>query len=144
MATLRMLLMEPLVVDQHVARERLRLVPCQHMYVDLCVCVCMCSPIDASITSYHLPHPPTHITHTHLSNLPSFSTHSIQEERIRQLLSKPFRVPIPNYTGSSVHRGLGMRRTGMRAALHDPYEEGALVLYTPRELSAHEQLTANM
>lgn len=35
-----------------------------------------------------------------------------------------------------------MRRGSyVRAALHDPFEEGALVLHTPRELSAHEQLT---
>ncbi len=32
----------------------------------------------------------------------------------------------------------------MRAALHDPYEEGALVLYTPKELSAHEKLSVDM
>eukprot|EP00731_Ephydatia_muelleri_P018094 Em0011g134a len=65
------------------------------------------------------------------------------EDRIRALLAKPFRVPIPNYQGSSLMpRGLGMRRQGAKAALHDPFEEGALVLYTPKELSAHEQLTA--
>lgn len=34
-----------------------------------------------------------------------------------------------------------MRRSGLKSALHDPYEEGALVLYTPKDLSAHEQLT---
>jgi len=28
----------------------------------------------------------------------------------------------------------------MRTALHDPFEDGALVLYSPREMSAHEQL----
>ena len=45
------------------------------------------------------------------------------------------------FTGSSLmQRGLGMRRPGSKAALHDPFEEGALVLYTPKELSAHEQL----
>ena len=43
----------------------------------------------------------------------------------------------------TLQRGLGMRRHGVRAALHDPFEEGALVLYTPREMSAHEQLTTN-
>ena len=142
------------------------------------------------------------------------SSCSTQEERIRTLLSKPFRVPIPNYNGefrrqvsscarilpsyfshlpyllplaislapshhlhthlpilsfllplplltspspptisllpppdsphqgvATFQRGLGMRRrAGMRTALHDPFEEGALVLYTPKELSAHEQL----
>ena len=41
-------------------------------------------------------------------------------------------------------RGLGMRRGNyVRASVHDPYEENALVLYTPRELSAHEQLAVD-
>ena len=41
-------------------------------------------------------------------------------------------------------RGLGMRRGNyVRASLHDPFEENALVLYTPKELSAHEQLTTD-
>ena len=49
---------------------------------------------------------------------------------------------ICTFTGSSLmSRGLGMRRQAAKASLHDPFEEGALVLYTPRELSAHEQLT---
>ena len=28
----------------------------------------------------------------------------------------------------------------MKCCLHDPYADGALVLYTPPEVSAHEQL----
>ena len=69
-----------------------------------------------------------------------------QEERIKRILAKPFKVPMPNYQCSSLQsRGLGMRRTsGARVALHDPFEEGALVLYTPKELSAHEQLTTDV
>ena len=35
-------------------------------------------------------------------------------------------------------RALGVRRQGTRQPLHDPDEEGALVLYSPQELSAHE------
>ena len=31
----------------------------------------------------------------------------------------------------------------MRCALHDPHTEGALVLYTPSELTAHEKLTVD-
>ena len=72
---------------------------------------------------------------------------NLQEERIRSILSKPFKVPMANYQSSSClqSRGLGMRRTsGARVALHDPFEEGALVLYTPKELSAHEQLTTDV
>ncbi len=33
-----------------------------------------------------------------------------------------------------------MRRTGGRQPLHDPDAEGALVLFTPRELTEHERL----
>jgi DNA repair and recombination RAD54-like protein len=33
-----------------------------------------------------------------------------------------------------------LRRSGARVALFDPYAEGALVLYTPPELTAHEKL----
>ena len=34
-----------------------------------------------------------------------------------------------------------MRRTsGMKGPLYDPYEEDALVLYSPAELTAHEKL----
>ncbi|KAF8793286.1 DNA repair and recombination protein RAD54-like [Argiope bruennichi] len=62
------------------------------------------------------------------------------EELIRQILSKPFRVPIPNYNGSYRHRTLGLRRSGVKTALHDPDEEGSLVLYTPVATTVHEQL----
>ena len=44
--------------------------------------------------------------------------------------------------GSAGGRGLGLRRSGVKTSLHDPFEEGALVLYEPSELTAHEQLTA--
>ena len=37
-------------------------------------------------------------------------------------------------------KSLGMRRKSMKCCLHDPYADGALVLYTPPEVSAHEQL----
>ncbi|WAR23728.1 RAD54-like protein [Mya arenaria] len=42
--------------------------------------------------------------------------------------------------GSTLNRVLGLRRTGARQPLHDPFEDGALVLYIPPELSAHDQL----
>ncbi|XP_026563004.1 DNA repair and recombination protein RAD54-like [Pseudonaja textilis] len=62
------------------------------------------------------------------------------EAFIRSILSKPFKVPIPNYTGPLGLRALGIKRSGGRHALHDPFEEGALVLYEPPPLSAHDQL----
>lgn len=37
-------------------------------------------------------------------------------------------------------RALGMRRLNGLQPLHDPSEEGALILYTPPKLSAHDQL----
>ncbi|KAI8774132.1 DNA repair and recombination protein RAD54 [Biomphalaria glabrata] len=62
------------------------------------------------------------------------------EELIKKILSKPFKVPLPNYQGGGLNRALGVRRQGARQPLHDPFEEGALVLYSPPELSAHEQM----
>lgn len=37
-------------------------------------------------------------------------------------------------------RPLGLRHSMIRCALFDPYTEGALVLFTPPELSAHDAL----
>lgn len=54
------------------------------------------------------------------------------------MLSKPFKIPIPNYQGSLLSRALGIRRQGTRQPLHDPEAENALILYAPVELSAHE------
>ncbi|XP_023363628.1 DNA repair and recombination protein RAD54-like [Otolemur garnettii] len=65
---------------------------------------------------------------------------SQHEAFIRSILSKPFKVPIPNYQGPLGFRALGLKRAGVRRALHDPLEEGALVLYEPPLLSAHDQL----
>ncbi|XP_065206772.1 DNA repair and recombination protein RAD54-like [Planococcus citri] len=65
---------------------------------------------------------------------------SIHEELIRSILSKPFKVPILNYSGNGGSRALGIKRDGVRRALHDPTEPGALVLYTPPQLSAHDLL----
>ncbi|KAG7190042.1 hypothetical protein KM043_006190 [Ampulex compressa] len=63
---------------------------------------------------------------------------SEHEERVRKLLSKPFKIPIPGYELSG--RALGIRLSGPRRPLHDPYEANALVVYTPPELSEHEKL----
>ena len=59
---------------------------------------------------------------------------------IRRLLNKPFKIPIPNYSPSSYGRSLGVRRSGARQPLHDPEEEGALVLYSPPPVSEHDKL----
>lgn len=64
----------------------------------------------------------------------------LQEALIKKLLSRPFKVPIANYQGPLNGRALGVRRDGVRRSLHDPEAPGALVLYTPPQLSAHDQL----
>ncbi|RZF46146.1 hypothetical protein LSTR_LSTR013104 [Laodelphax striatellus] len=65
---------------------------------------------------------------------------SAHEQLIRQLLCRPFRVPIANYQGGSGGRALGVRRDGIRRALHDPTAPNALVLYIPPQLSEHDKL----
>ncbi|XP_012999683.1 DNA repair and recombination protein RAD54-like isoform X1 [Cavia porcellus] len=77
---------------------------------------------------------------TQLTNRPPCLDSSQHEAFIRSILSKPFKVPIPNYQGPLGSRALGLKRAGVRRALHDPLEEGALVLYEPPPLSAHDQL----
>lgn len=82
-----------------------------------------------------------------LSNISTNICHdaiSQHEALIRKILSKPFKIPIPNYKGTTFNRALGVRRQGNRQPLYDPFEEGALVLYTPPELSAHEQLKVDL
>ncbi|KAG7488164.1 hypothetical protein MATL_G00032130 [Megalops atlanticus] len=75
---------------------------------------------------------------TQLTNRPVCLDSSKHEAFIRSILSKPFKVPIPNYTGALGIRTLGLKRAGVRKALHDPFEEGALVLYEPPVMSAHD------
>ena len=47
------------------------------------------------------------------------------------------------FTGCTFSRGLGIKRKGPRTALHDPFEDYTLVLYSPPQLTAHEKLTAD-
>ncbi|XP_075037659.1 DNA repair and recombination protein RAD54-like [Mixophyes fleayi] len=75
-----------------------------------------------------------------LTNRPVCLDSRQHEAFIRSILSRPFKVPIPNYKGGMGLRMLGIKKAGVRRALHDPYEEGALVLYEPPILSAHDQL----
>ncbi|XP_042637703.1 DNA repair and recombination protein RAD54-like [Orycteropus afer afer] len=77
---------------------------------------------------------------TQLTNRPPCLDSSQHEEFIRSILSKPFKIPIPNYQGPLGSRALGLKRAGVRRALHDPLEEGALVLYEPPLLSNHDLL----
>lgn len=63
---------------------------------------------------------------------------------IRTILCRPFKVPMENYTPGYGSRCLGVRRNGMRRALHDPDEPNALVLFHPPEISAQDQLKIDM
>ncbi|XP_011261584.1 DNA repair and recombination protein RAD54-like [Camponotus floridanus] len=63
---------------------------------------------------------------------------SEHEERVRKLLSKPFKIPVPGYQLSG--RVLGLRLPGPRRPLHDPNDPNALIVYSPPELSEHERL----
>lgn len=69
---------------------------------------------------------------------------SAYEELVAKLLSKPFKVPIPDYVPDSfANRALGLRRSVIRRALHDPNACNALVLYIPPEqpkTSVHDSL----
>lgn len=62
------------------------------------------------------------------------------EALIRQILSKPFKVPIPNYVSSYCSKSLGLKRTQVRRALHDPDDPNALVLYRPPFIAEHEKI----
>ncbi|XP_030583572.1 DNA repair and recombination protein RAD54-like [Archocentrus centrarchus] len=80
---------------------------------------------------------------TQLNNRPACMDGAKHEAFIQSILSKPFKIPIPNYTGSLGIRALGLKRTGLRRPLHDPFAKDALVLYEPPALSAHDLIKAD-
>ncbi|XP_043247791.1 DNA repair and recombination protein RAD54-like isoform X1 [Colletes gigas] len=63
---------------------------------------------------------------------------SEHEEKVKKLLSKPFKIPIPGYQLSG--RALGTHLSGPRRPLHDPDEANALIVYSPPKLSEHDRL----
>ncbi|KAM4549394.1 DNA repair and recombination protein RAD54-like [Odontesthes bonariensis] len=79
---------------------------------------------------------------TQLNSQPACMQGDQHEAFIRSILSKPFKIPIANYAGSLGIRALGLKRAGVRKALHDPFAEDALVLYEPPTLSAHDLIKA--
>lgn len=67
------------------------------------------------------------------------------EELIKRLLSKPFRVPIANYVHDGhTNRCLGLKKSLVRRALHDPLHCNALVLYTPPEFTENDKLKIDL
>lgn len=56
------------------------------------------------------------------------------------IFRKPFKVPIVGYSGPPASRSLGIvRKKLIRAPLHDPHADDAIVLYTPPELTAEQR-----
>lgn len=47
------------------------------------------------------------------------------------------------FAGALGIRALGLKRAGVRRALHDPFAEDALVLYEPPALSTHDLIKAD-
>lgn len=65
------------------------------------------------------------------------------EALIHKILSKPFKVPIPDYIPDTFGNNcLGLKKNTFRRALHDPFACNSLVLYTPpdTDLSKHDLL----
>ncbi|CAI2316729.1 unnamed protein product [Caenorhabditis sp. 36 PRJEB53466] len=63
---------------------------------------------------------------------------SDHDAMIATLLSRKFSIPMEGYMLSG--RSLGLGGSRRKCALFDPYHEGALVLFTPVQLSEHAQL----
>lgn len=63
------------------------------------------------------------------------------EAFIKSILSKPFKVPLKDYKGGMHGKSLGMKKKAHKLCQYDPFEENALVLYHPPEVSAHDQLS---
>lgn len=91
------------------------------------------------LSPYRAPLQPINNKQPDLS-LPS----SFHEALIRKILSKPFKIPIPNYVPGANSRSLGLRKSGVRQALHDPEEPNALVLFEPPMLTATEKVSVNL
>jgi DNA repair and recombination RAD54-like protein len=78
--------------------------------------------------------PSTKSKKTKTDDRPPLEELSAHEQMIRDtlVLKRPFKVPIPGYTGSNAGgRTLGYRKDVGKRALHDETAPGALVLYTP-------------
>ncbi|KAH9511341.1 DNA repair and recombination protein RAD54-like [Dermatophagoides farinae] len=61
------------------------------------------------------------------------------DDHIREILNRPFRIPLKNYTGS--YRSLGIKLSGPRRPSFHPGAPNALKLYEPPPINAHEKLT---
>lgn len=63
------------------------------------------------------------------------------EELIKNVLNRPFKVPIPDYVPDTHgNKCLGLRRSVIRRALHDPFTCNALVLFVPPEMNENDRV----
>ena len=60
------------------------------------------------------------------------------EETIKSILHRPYKCPLKGYALSGLALGGGMDRT--RFAKYDPNAEGAMILYSPPEMTADERM----
>lgn len=75
---------------------------------------------------------------------PTSQNLSEYESLIAKILNRPFKVPIADYVPEyCTNRSLGLKRSTIRRALHDPFSCNALVLYEPPQYSEHEKLTSD-
>uniref|UniRef100_A0A8C5CQ61 RAD54 like n=1 Tax=Gadus morhua TaxID=8049 RepID=A0A8C5CQ61_GADMO len=112
----------------------------QYIYHEMMFSLAVCMCFRVSLLSYVAPfRKPL----TQLTNPPLCVDSNQHEAFIQSILSKPFKIPIQNYTGPLGIRALGLKRAGVRRALHDPFAEGALVLYEPPTLNTQDMLKAD-
>lgn len=63
---------------------------------------------------------------------------ALYEQKIKSILHRPYKCPVKGYPLSGLALGGGGSRT--RFAKHDPNAEGAMILYSPPEMTADERL----
>ncbi|TKR93524.1 hypothetical protein L596_007960 [Steinernema carpocapsae] len=90
--------------------------------------------------SYLSPYRTMLVTNIEKSRATPETAKGDHEEIFLQLVKQPFKVPIAGYAGGLSGRTLGLRRSGIRVSLYDPYVEGALVVFVPPDMTAQEML----
>ncbi|XP_059612312.1 DNA repair and recombination protein RAD54-like [Phlebotomus argentipes] len=87
------------------------------------------------------PKRPRRCNETENKSPPAKMSLSDHEAMIAMILKRPFKVPIPDYIPDSYgNRSLGVKRSVIRRALHDPFACNALIMFTPAELSQHDKI----
>lgn len=68
---------------------------------------------------------------------------SEHESVIAKILSRQFQVPIVGYVPEYTTRHLGVKKSIVRRALHDPFACNALILWAPPEMTETEKMKAD-